>query len=234
MPIPVNRPLNPRQLEQLKKVSPTTAEILDNVDALNEEIEESFPGQVVSLPKPEAPVPSMDDELALITRKAQAKLAAKHAEATKQEAETAKKTEPAPAPPVEETMEDKVKNVLRSLPKAPSEAQIEAWKKEHGSTGVFVTAFSEKEAYVYTYIRRGQWIKLKEALAKAVEAEMVQDQENWTREKIVSYGVLWPRPLDEKFFYNSRAGTIDTLYQMIMLQSHFLQPAQAMNLTAQL
>ena len=54
------------------------------------------------------------------------------------------------------------------------------------------------------------------------------------KEKVVQNCVLWPKPLPVEFFYNSRAGIVDGLYEAIMIQSGFLSPQQLMLLTTQL
>ena len=53
------------------------------------------------------------------------------------------------------------------------------------------------------------------------------------KEKVVLYCVLWPS-VDEKWLDYCKAGILDSLYQMILLNSGFLTPQQAMLLTTQL
>jgi hypothetical protein len=53
------------------------------------------------------------------------------------------------------------------------------------------------------------------------------------KEKVVQYCVLWPS-LSDDWLQNCKAGVLDSLYQMVLLNSGFLTPQQAMLLTTQL
>ena len=79
-------------------------------------------------------------------------------------------------------------------------------------------------------------------LSPAIKGGMLRTQQagadmsDMMREKVIQSCVLYPPPksLTLEFFYRSRAGVIDSLYDSIMLHSYFLQPQQTMMLTAQL
>jgi hypothetical protein len=151
----------------------------------------------------------------------------------------------APAPVEEEVAEEvdpdevrrqQIMTLLDGCADAPSANQIAAWKRTHGETGVNAIAFGEGEAYVFTYLRRGVWQKIQSAIQQAVEKNALtnNDPDNELKEKVLQFCVLYPRPLNLEFFYQSRAGTIDTLFEIIMLHSYFLNTQQAMMLTTQL
>ena len=53
------------------------------------------------------------------------------------------------------------------------------------------------------------------------------------KEKVVLYCVLYPS-LNNNWLEYCKAGVLDSLYQMILLNSGFLTPQQAMLLTTQL
>jgi hypothetical protein len=130
-------------------------------------------------------------------------------------------------------MRDQILELLQNTPGAPSEAQINQWKVQHGANGVHVMALGEGDIYIFTHLKRGQWQKIQEVTAKAQETQNA-DIENVLKEKVIQYATLWPKPLTVEFFYNSRAGVVDSLYQVILLNSYFLSPQQAMLLTTQL
>jgi hypothetical protein len=94
-------------------------------------------------------------------------------------------------------------------------------------------AFGEGDVYIFTHLKRGQWKKIQELMQKA-QAQGQIDVEDMLKEKTVIYCTLWPTPLPIEFFYNSKAGVVDSLYQVILLNSYFLSPQQAMMLTTQL
>jgi hypothetical protein len=133
----------------------------------------------------------------------------------------------------EDIMRSQIMELLRNTPGAPSEQQIAKWKREYGSNGVHVMAFGEGDVYIFSHLKRGQWMKIQELMSKA-QQQGATDVEDTLKEKVISYCTLWPKPLSVEFFYNSKAGVVDSLYQVILLNSYFLSPQQAMMLTTQL
>jgi len=132
-------------------------------------------------------------------------------------------------------MREQIMELLGNTEGAPTEAQIAKWKIEYGENGVHVLALGEGDVYIFTHLKRGQWKKIQEVIAKMQEAGSAgTDLEDTLKEKVVQHSVLWPRPLTLEFFYNSRAGVMDSLYQVILLNSYFLTPQQAMLLTTSL
>lgn len=243
--------LNSAQLEALKSVSPTGNQILENLDSLNEEIDETKdtakvlpktepvrkvrPGQKIEKQKRgpkrrlnkkrNTDMNDLDSELAqmeeeLLTSKKQVDASA--STETQQEVE---------AP--EDAMKNQILEALKGLKGSPSQAQINAWKDARGANSVYVMAFSESDVYIYSFLTRGQHQKIQEIVKKAQETGNI-NIENMLKEKVVQNCVLWPRPLPVEFFYNSRAGVVDGLYEAIMIQSGFLSPQQLMLLTTQL
>jgi len=131
------------------------------------------------------------------------------------------------------TMKGQILELLRETPGAPSEIQINRLKAKHGENAVHVMAFGKGDVYIYTHLKRGQWKKIQEVMTKIQETQNT-DAEDALKEKVLQYCVLWPTSLPLEFFYNSRAGIVDSLYQVILLNSYFLSPQQAMLLTTQL
>ena len=150
-------------------------------------------------------------------------------------------TEKQPAEPVvmksqEEIIREQIMELLSKSNGAPNEAQIAALKRQYGDNGVHVVALGEGDVYIFTHLRRGQWKKIQEVVAKMAQTEAFGGKaDDALKEKVIQRCVLWPQGIDgETFLYNSRAGVIDTLFELIMLHSYFLTPQQAMQLTISL
>lgn len=237
--------LNKQQMDALKSVSPTGDEILEHLEDFNEEINESnkrlpeekkiksnsAPRKIVRnrkqkkiIEREEVMEPqSLDNELEELEKQlAEKKAAAK----SKEEQRSAPQTN-------EDAMKDQILGALGKLKNAPSEAQINLWKQQRGRNSIYVMAFSESDVYIYSFLTRGQHQKIQEIVRKAQETGDI-NIENMLKEKVVQNCVLWPKPLPVEFFYNSRAGIVDGLYEAIMIQSGFLSPQQLMLLTTQL
>ena len=134
----------------------------------------------------------------------------------------------------EENMRDQLLNILANVEDAPSVAEINAWKDSYGKNGIHVMAFGEDEAYVYHHLTRKEWRQIKTLMAKLKETtDDGEEIEEQLKEKVVLYCVLFPK-LDSKWLEYCKAGAIDSLYQMILLNSGFLTPQQSMLLTTQL
>lgn len=131
-------------------------------------------------------------------------------------------------------MKDQILQILSNLENAPSEEIIDAWKEKYGKSGVHVMAFGEDDVYIYHHLTRGEWKKIKEIMnrlkEKSSDAEEIEEK---LKEKVVLYCVLFPKT-NEEWLDNCKAGVLDSLYQMILLNSGFLTPQQAMLLTTQL
>lgn len=251
--------LNSHQAELMRKSSISPQQILENMDDLNDEIIETYnPDAVVEkvaevavipvpqmvnnstsvatipLPTPEQKVMNdIEDELAKEVAVAEAKLASLR-EAAAVEAESKTEEEEEELSPADQ-QKSAILNLLKSLPNAPSEAQIEGLKSKYGKNGIHVLALGEDDVYLFTYLRRGQWQQIQKVVQAAASSDVNQNPDEMLKEKVIQYTVLWPKGVaSPEFLYNSRAGVIDTLYQSILLNSYFLQPQQAMMLTTQL
>jgi hypothetical protein len=130
-------------------------------------------------------------------------------------------------------LRDQIISLLSGEENAPNEEMISVWKETYGKSGIHVMAFGEGEVYIYHHLTRGEWKKLKELMAKLQEASNADDIEEQLKEKVVLHCVLWPA-LNDSWLNKCKAGVIDSLYQMILLNSGFLTPQQAMLLTTPL
>lgn len=243
----IGNKLNNKQLEALASVSVKPDDILSNMEDLNEEIQMSYDDmferkevreeprtlpqkknmktrtsanfkKVNTKENKEESMSSLDMDLEDLERQL---------DGNAQEAETMDDM------PMGETMKDQIMQLLRETPGAPSEAQIQQLKMKYGDNAVHVMAFGKGDVYIYTHLRRGQWKKIQEIMLKVQETQN-SDAEDALKEKVLQHCVIWPTNLPLEFFYNSRAGVVDSLYQVILLNSYFLSPQQAMLLTTQL
>ena len=246
--VPVGPQLTKTQVDAINSVAPSADDILNNMDALNEELTESYGlenEEVVAkkaTPKAKASRkrrPSkrgnlktsnesksqmnLDSELEALSQKIDTQnIAQAEAEATTQQA-----AEDNP------DMKSQILDLLKRIPGAPGAQQIQAWKAQHGQNGVHVMALGEEDVYIFTHLQRGQWKKIQQIINKLQEAGSNSDLEDSLKEKVIQNSILWPE-LPIEFFYGSRAGVVDSLYQVILLNSYFLSPQQAMLLTTQL
>jgi hypothetical protein len=240
--------LNIEQIKALDSISVSAEDVFNNLDSLNEELVESgysVENQEMTLPAPEAPKAS--GAVKKKTRKTKKRKSSKMTQAIPPErqptfdldqeldaaSEELDNRNQVEAGGGEDMMKDQIMELLSNTPSAPNAQTIEKWKHQLGHNAVHVMAFGEGDVYIFTHLKRGQWKKIQDLMAKAQEQGAV-DVEDSLKEKVVTYCTLWPKPLPVEFFYNSKAGVIDSLYQVILLNSYFLSPQQAMMLTTQL
>ena len=256
--IAIGGSINQQQLEALSKISVDSNSVLDNLEALNEELQESGyriesnpeAQQLPTTDVPAATTPPKKKSVSSLKQKLNNSRKANTAQSRPprrevvkeptmdfdQELEAAAQQLDEAAPEnmsVEDGMREQIMELLKNTPGAPSAVQIAKWKAQYGDKGVHVMAFGEGDVYIFTHLKRGQWKKIQELMQKA-QAQGQIDVEDMLKEKTVTYCTLWPTPLPIEFFYNSKAGVVDSLYQVILLNSYFLSPQQAMMLTTQL
>jgi predicted nucleic acid-binding Zn-ribbon protein len=233
--------LNPRQIEALKKASVNPNDILDNLDSLNNEIA-TLNGEQPSVPEKKEEVMSDDfglpDPAVLAAENARlereiaekrAREAAEAAEAAEAEEEIEEPVDP------REAMQNQIRSILANAEGAPSPQQIEALKERYKK--VHVIALSEDDVFVFTFLRRGVWKQIQqwvEKEAQAGEGSAIRAEET-LRQKVLQNTVLYPKGVGSpEFAYNSHAGLLDTLYEVVMFNSYFLNTQQAMALTVEL
>jgi hypothetical protein len=236
--------LNQSQIEALASISVQPDHILEHMDDLNDELSTVYTVEEKEqrikqkkLPKTEMKTRkksffkrkneepedmSLDNDLEELERLVQEDQALKSAERNEYVEES-----------TGGTMKEQIMDLLKKTPGAPNERGIQQLKNKYGENAVHVMAFGEGDVYIYTHLRRGQWKKIQEIMAKIQETQNT-DAEDALKEKVLQHCVLWPQNLPLEFFYNSRAGVVDSLYQVILLNSYFLSPQQAMLLTTQL
>jgi len=146
------------------------------------------------------------------------------AEAKEAKAEVAKPT----------TLKEEVMKILNNIPGHPTAADIEKLKMRYNN-GVEIVAFSENEIFIYRYLLRSEWLNIQKALQAADKADLLKgkDPDQEFKEKVLQYCIVWPK-LPVEFFYTSRAGLVDDLYNLISWHSYFLSPEQLMQLSVAL
>ena len=132
-----------------------------------------------------------------------------------------------------DTMRQQILGLLASDENAPSLEEIDAWKEKYGKNGIHVMSFGDNDNYIYHHLTRGEWKKIKEVMKKLRDSENAEELEEKLKEKVVCGCIIWPQA-DSDWLETSKAGVVDSLYQMILLNSGFLTPQQAMLLTTQL
>lgn len=135
--------------------------------------------------------------------------------------------------PVQQDMSSQILTLLKNEKNKPSEEMIEAWKEKYGQHSIHAMAFGEGDVYIYHHLTRGEWKKIKAVMTRLKDSSNSEEIEEKLKEKVCLYCVLWPS-VDEQWLDYCKAGVLDSLYQMILLNSGFLTPQQAMLLTTQL
>jgi hypothetical protein len=131
------------------------------------------------------------------------------------------------APVATEPEQQKVfsaKEALKLIPGAPVQAQIDAWKSQFGA--VYSLPFSDREIFLWRPLNRFEWQQF-------VKNEALVKDEQKFQEQIVTRAVLYPK-LDAMGINQTRAGTIQTLYQIIMQGSYFISAELAINMVEEM
>ena len=239
--IQVGQELTTDQLELLRGSTPTASDILNSIDDLNSELEdmnevdtesETNTKKTKTLPKAAVPKSTAAQRRRKRKEKQKEETMSFDEELEAMDSELDEKLNEGNAEVPTGDMRSQILDLLNGIPNGPTEADISNWKAKFGDNAVHAMAFGENDVYVFTHLQRGQWKKIQELAAKAQEIGDT-DMEDSLKEKVCQYCILYPQ-LPVEFFYTSRAGVVDSLYQVILLNSYFLTPQQAMLLTTQL
>lgn len=138
----------------------------------------------------------------------------------------------------EPTPEDSIKDRLYSIPGAPTPDQIEAWKSNWGSEGVFVVSVAIEDTYVMRYLKTNEWQAI-QAESRALSMQYQNNPEALAmveediKKKVIKTCTLWPK-VSNNHFDEKRAGLLDQLHYVVMMNSYFFAPQQALAFTAML
>lgn len=142
-------------------------------------------------------------------------------------------------PEKEKTLVD----IIQDLPNAPDQITIDSWKTKYKN--IFFSGFSEEECFIFRALNRTEFRELQIASQLAATKEdpktpaelelRIRESVIGTfnqEDEVVTKCVLWPQlTVDE---LGSKAGTVTTLFEQIMANSHFLSPQQAQLLVVKL
>jgi hypothetical protein len=117
-----------------------------------------------------------------------------------------------------------LRNLLFSLPGAPTPEKVEEWKTEFGE--VYVSGFSETEIFIFRPIFRGEYktlqIEARKPQGEGPDAKTMSTHEY--EEETCKVAVLWPTLQNVN---KMKAGVITSLYEQIMQNSNFVPPQMA-------
>tara|TARA_R110002126_G_scaffold183202_1_gene331749 strand:+ start:1723 stop:2241 length:519 start_codon:yes stop_codon:yes gene_type:complete len=126
---------------------------------------------------------------------------------------------------------DPIEALLLDFEDMPTRDTIEGWKERYGNVHAFVP--SATEAFLFRPLRRLEYTVIARDLAQLkVSASAQQDPtlvENMTHEKVCRAVLLHPIDvMQPENLNNAPAGLLATLFELIMKNSHFVSPEQAM------
>lgn len=119
--------------------------------------------------------------------------------------------------------EDLVMKTYKSLEQRPSEEQIEEWKKRFGD--VYLVSLSEHENFLFRPLKRLEWNQLTAQILKLPEAKKT--------EAILMRAVIFPK-LTQNNVQVLTAGAPDTIRNLILEASNFIEPDRAVRLVRKL
>ena len=120
---------------------------------------------------------------------------------------------------------DFIMQTFKSLEKRPSENDIDQLKLKHGD--IYLVSLSEKENFLFKPIKRHEWRELMQRFEKAKLPEYQRT------EGIVMAGVVWP-VLNQSNINVLTAGAPDTIRNLILEASNFMEPERAVTLVRKL
>lgn len=120
---------------------------------------------------------------------------------------------------------DFIMQTFKSLEKRPSDGEIEDLKIKYGD--VYLVSLSEKENFLFRPIKRHEWRELMQRFEKAKLPEQQRT------EGIVMAGVVWP-VLNQSNINILTAGAPDTIRNLILEASNFMEPERAITLVRKL
>lgn len=109
-----------------------------------------------------------------------------------------------------------------------TEEHYRAWKNRFGFLGLF--APKEEDIYIWRQLRRPEWEKIQSRLQSIPEENQGSDM---LKKTVLRATMLFPK-VDNQFFFNSPAGLIDTLFEVVMHGSYFFSPQEALSYVIEL
>lgn len=119
--------------------------------------------------------------------------------------------------------EDYIMKTFLALEQKPTESDIEVWKKQYGA--IFFASFGDSENFIFRPLKRSEWRVLITKIGKLPEHKKV--------EAIVAVGVVWPK-LNDAAINVLTAGVPESLKNLILEASNFMEPERAITLVRKL
>lgn len=116
-------------------------------------------------------------------------------------------------------------DLKKSFPNAPDKSQVDIWKASAGR--IRVAPFNEDEVYILRAVKSAEYKGMIE------QARTSGNPDQFLKELVVMKCVLWPRQ-DTSTIADMYAGTIDTLYTIVMQSSNFLTASEVAMLVREL
>lgn len=151
---------------------------------------------------------------------------------------TSDKKVPPPTPPIaephlpkpgeepQETSEypqiTKLVELLKDIPDAPSEIQLQEWKELHKA--FYMSSVSGDDIYIWKTIKRQEYKTLFASISQAAD-----NKQNMLEEFLVRRCLLWPKATPE-WMQTTLAGAITTLFRQIYFKSGFISDEQALSM----
>lgn len=120
---------------------------------------------------------------------------------------------------------DYILQTFKSLETKPTEAELEALKAKHGD--IYLVSLSEKENFLFRALKRREWSDLMQRFEKA----KLTDRQR--TEGIVMAGVVWP-VMNQANINILTAGAPETIRNLILEASNFMEPEKAVMLVRKL
>lgn len=120
---------------------------------------------------------------------------------------------------------DFIMQTFKKLERRPSDDEIEAMKTKHGD--VYLCSLSERENFLFRPLKRQEWRELMQRFEKNKLSEQQRT------EGIVMSGVVWP-PLNQANINVLTAGAPETIRNLILEASNFMEPERAITLVRKL
>lgn len=120
---------------------------------------------------------------------------------------------------------DFIMQTFKKLERRPTDEEIEALKVKHGD--VYLVSLSDKENFLFRPLLRFEW---KELMQRFEKAKLTEQQRT---DGIAMAGVVWP-VLNQSNINKLTAGATDTLRNLIMEASNFMEPERAVTLVRKL
>lgn len=133
----------------------------------------------------------------------------------------------------EEMVTDFLDYVKGKFDNAPTRAHIDRWRHDFGTDGVFFMPFSETEIYIFRALKRGEYKQIISEVSRLRATTENFNEMVYMQERIVEKCILWPQASPE-FMSFGKAGSAETLYQLIMAGSNFMDVNQALALVRRL